>query len=309
MRAPLLIIPVLCVLAACGDETVTPPPAPFDPKPPFELTWGAHGRGAGEFYQPTAIAAGDDGSIYVLDNQNTRVQKFTNTGAFVRSWGDSTDPRLSALLRGVASYGDRVYVSDLGRAATYVYTTEGEYLATWDFISMDSGMAVDREGNVILSGYQVLRRGFIVDLLGPHVWRLSPEGEQLARWTMNVLQIAVDTEGNLYGVATKFKDGESRAFVLKFSPEGVFMSRYGLPNQLTIYDAVAVNRDGDIFVANRPNASIYRFAQDGELLAFWKDVADSEQVIRWPAGIAIDGDGDLFVTDFSNDRVLKWSGP
>ena len=308
MRTPLLIIPVVGMLAGCGEDTVTPPP-PLDPKPPFELTWGKHGQDTGEFYQPTAIAAGDDGSIYVLDNQNTRVQKFTNTGAFVHSWGDATDPRLSALLRGIAVHGDRVYVSDLGRAATYVYTTEGDYLATWDFISMDSGMAVDPEGNVILSGYQVLRRGFIVDLLGPYVWRLSPEGEQLARWTMNVLQVAVDKDGNLYGVATKFKDDESRAFVLKYSPDGVFLTKYGLPHQLTIFDAVAVNRDGDIFVANRPDASVYRFAPDGELLAFWTDVADSEQVIRWPAGIAVDGDGDLFVTDFSMDRVLKWSGP
>ena len=308
MRAPLLIIPIVSLFAGCGEDTVTPPP-PSDPKPPFEITWGEHGSAAGQFYQPTAIAAGDDGSIYVLDNQNTRVQKFTNTGAFVCSWGDSTDPRLSALLRGIAAYGDRVYVSDLGRAATYVYTTEGEYLATWDYISMDSGMAVDPQGNVVLSGYQVLRRGFIVDLLGPYVWRLSPEGEELARWTMNVLQVAVDTEGNLYGIATKFKDGESRAFVLKYSPEGVFMTRYGLPGQFTVYDAVAVNRDGDIFVANRPDASIYRFAEDGELLAFWTDVADSEQALRWPAGIAIDGDGDLFVTDFNMDRVLKWSGP
>ncbi|HET9235463.1 MAG TPA: hypothetical protein VFP10_15125, partial [Candidatus Eisenbacteria bacterium] len=78
MRAPLLIIPMFGMLAGCGEDTVTPPP-PSDPKPPFEVTWGEHGSETGQFYQPTAIAAGDDGSIYVLDNQNTRVQKFTNT--------------------------------------------------------------------------------------------------------------------------------------------------------------------------------------------------------------------------------------
>lgn len=308
MRSPLLVIPIVLLLAGCGEDAPTRAPA-SDPIPTFELAWGQHGAGEGQFYQPTAIATSPDGSVYVLDNQNTRVQQFTNEGVFVRAWGDSTEPRLSYLLRGIAASADRVYVSDLGTAATYVYTLNGQFLARWDFISMDSGIAVDPDGNVVLSGYQVLRRGFIVDLLGPYVWRLDPEGHILVRWTMNVLQVTVDKAGNIYGLATKYKeDGEPRGFVLKYSSEGQFLLKFGTPEWISIYDAIGVDSKGDVYVADRPDASVYRFAPDGTLRATWSQFDPNQSEIGWAAGIAIDPDDDLFVTDFRLDRVLKWSG-
>jgi DNA-binding beta-propeller fold protein YncE len=306
MRATRLGFLGAFLLAGCGGDTVQAPP-PVDARLSFQASWGGHGAGAGQFYQPTAIATGSDGSVYVLDNQNTRVQKFTNDGVFVRSWGDTTLPRLSPLLRGIAVSRDRVYVSDLGTAATYVYTTDGTYLATWDYISMDSGLAVDPDGNVILSGYQVLKRDYITDLLGPYVWRLDPEGTSLARWTLPVLQVTVDSQGYIYGVVTKYKGEEPRGLVFKFTPQGVYMGRFGTPDTLSVYDAVAVNSEGDVFVANRPNSSIIRFAADGRLLASWTDLG-SEGFFGWPAGLAMDAADNLFVTDLQKDLVSKWSG-
>ena len=309
MRNPRLVIPALVILAGCGEDTPTTLPPPENPVPVFETTWGQHGYATGEFYQPTALATGPDGSVYVLDNQNTRVQKFTNDGTFVASWGDSVPPYFSPLLRGVAVSADRVYVSDLGTAYTYVYTTDGIFMAKWDFISMDSGLAVDPDGNVVLSGYQVLKRGFSVELLGPYVWRLAPDGQILDRWTMNVLQIAVDRHGNIYGLTTKFKEDESpRGFVFKFSPSGTFITKFGTPDRVSIYDAIAIGSDGDVYVANRPDASIYRFGPNGMLLASWSEFSPDESPLQWPAGMAMDEDDDLFVSDFRVDRVVKWSG-
>ena len=310
MRYPRLVIPAaFFLLAGCGEDKVTTPPPPDNPIPVFETTWGEHGDATGEFFQPTALATGTDGSVYVLDNQNRRVQKFTNTGEFVRAWGDTVPPIFSPLLRGIAASADRVYVSDLGTAYTYVYTTDGDFIGAWDFISMDSGMAVDPDGNVVLSGYQVLKRGFTVELLGPYVWRLSPDGQILARWTMNVLQIAVDRHGNIYGLSTKYKeDGTPRGFVLKFSPAGNFITKFGTPDRISIYDAIAVGSDDDVYVANRPDGSIYRFAPDGVILATWSEFSPDESALEWPAGVAVDQDDDLFVTDFRLDRVVKWSG-
>ena len=299
----------LFILAGCGEDHVTTPPPPENPIPVFETTWGEHGDATGKFFQPTALAAGADGSVYVLDNQNRRVQKFTNTGGFVKSWGDTVPPTFSPLLRGIAVSADRVYVSDLGTAYTYVYTTDGDFIGTWDFISMDSGMGIDPDGNVILSGYQVLKRGFTVDLLGPYVWRLAPDGSILARWSMNVIQIAVDRHGNIYGLATKYKDdGTPRGFVLKFSPSGTFITKFGTPDRISIYDAIAVGSDGDVYVANRPDASIYRFTPNGALLASWSEFSPDISALQWPAGVAMDEDDDLFVTDFRLDRVVKWRG-
>ena len=133
MRARYTLPAALLLLAGCGDDVVVSPVPPDPSIPPATLaSWGGHGSAAGQFYQPTALAAGSDGSVYVVDNQNRRVQKFSNDGAFLLEWGSDPEGPIafSYLLTGIAVHEDRVYVSDLGTAATYVFTSAGEYLDT-----------------------------------------------------------------------------------------------------------------------------------------------------------------------------------
>ena len=48
---------------------------------------GCVGGGDGQFNEPWGIAVGQDGSVYVSDTWNHRIQKFTNEGQFVSKWG------------------------------------------------------------------------------------------------------------------------------------------------------------------------------------------------------------------------------
>ncbi|MGI9252972.1 MAG: hypothetical protein ACR2J8_04445, partial [Thermomicrobiales bacterium] len=45
------------------------------------------GAGDGQFMQPIGIATGVDGTIYVMDSGNARVERFTPDGAFIGAWG------------------------------------------------------------------------------------------------------------------------------------------------------------------------------------------------------------------------------
>ncbi|GIT01703.1 MAG: hypothetical protein CM1200mP27_03280 [Chloroflexota bacterium] len=48
---------------------------------------GASGTGDGEFNTPYGIGVASDGSVYIADNYNYRIQKFTSDGVFVSKWG------------------------------------------------------------------------------------------------------------------------------------------------------------------------------------------------------------------------------
>jgi DNA-binding beta-propeller fold protein YncE len=71
----------------------------------FISKWGTEGTGDGEFDWPSGVAMASDGSVYVADWRNSRIQKFTSEGVFVTKWGTY----------GIAAAADgSVYVSDSG---------------------------------------------------------------------------------------------------------------------------------------------------------------------------------------------------
>ncbi len=53
----------------------------------FLKQWGSRGSGAGQFNYPWGIAAAGDGTVYVADTSNHRIQLFTLDGEFVAWWG------------------------------------------------------------------------------------------------------------------------------------------------------------------------------------------------------------------------------
>src|SRR5881394_1013308 len=53
----------------------------------FLLAWGSFGSGAGQFQFPHCIAVSPDGSVYVSDTFNDRVQRFHANGGYLGQWG------------------------------------------------------------------------------------------------------------------------------------------------------------------------------------------------------------------------------
>ena len=59
----------------------------------FIAQWGTPGSEDGQFDQAQDICVGQNGSIYVVEDQNQRVQRFSSEGVFEGKWGhfDSCD--------------------------------------------------------------------------------------------------------------------------------------------------------------------------------------------------------------------------
>ena len=74
-----------------------------------------------------------DGSVYVADTYNNRIQKFTSEGVFVTTWGCECDGDGEFRLpHGVAVASDgNVYVSEVNNNRIQKFTSSGVFVTTW----------------------------------------------------------------------------------------------------------------------------------------------------------------------------------
>jgi len=91
---------------------------------------GAPGGDFGQFSFPTMVAVDDQGSVYVTDTLNARVQKFDAKGNFLTSfgqmgsaWGEFDKPKGVA----VDSFGN-VYVVDSGWSNVQIFNPKGQIM-------------------------------------------------------------------------------------------------------------------------------------------------------------------------------------
>jgi DNA-binding beta-propeller fold protein YncE len=133
----------------------------YDDKGAKQGEFGRRGEGAGEFNLPTQVAVAPDGTVYVLDAGNFRVQAFSASGKFLRAWGkvgrgfgDLARPR--GLAVGVDG---NVYVTDAAFRNLQVFSPQGQLLlAIGDSViadqpgqyAMPAGVALDELGYVYI---------------------------------------------------------------------------------------------------------------------------------------------------------------
>jgi DNA-binding beta-propeller fold protein YncE len=84
----------------------------YDPAGRLLFSWGEPGGGPGRFRVPHGIAVGHDGTVYVADRENSRLQLFTPNGKYLSEWTDLARPSQVFL----DPAGD-VYVAELGYRA------------------------------------------------------------------------------------------------------------------------------------------------------------------------------------------------
>lgn len=312
MRRSILILIVGGLVAGCGSDGPTAvAPDPGHP-PDYVRQWGSRGSGPGQFYQPSEMAMDDTGRLYVIDHQNKRVQVFSGNGVYLTEFANDPPRKVyfSNLLNALAIHGTTLYVSDIDAAfyRTVRFRTDGTYLGTWDYFALHGGLAAAPDGTVFLSGYKVISRQQGA-LEGPYLWHLDPEGNEISRWPLGFTSITMDGDGHLYGIATKMIDNLPYSSVRRIDDQGNVLATWGDPTRSSLFDDVAVDSRGNVYVANRPTSSIQKWAPNGDFLVSWTDAGPDSPLLSWPGGLLIDPRDDVFVTDFGLDRVIQYARP
>jgi sugar lactone lactonase YvrE len=284
------------------------------------------------FNNPTGVAVDTEGNVYVADDGNNTIRKVTPTG---------TVTTLAGLAGSPGSADGTGSDARFGRFEDFY--TEGRFYVT------PTGVAVDGAGNVYLADTynctirKVTPAGTVTTLAG--LARLDANGFPLfgstdgvgsaARFN-NPSAVAVDSAGNVYVADTGNKT------IRKVTPMGLVTTLAGLAGgsgsadgtggaaEFGNYSAevggpngVAVDSEGNVYATDQYNFTIRKVTPAGVVttlagLAGNPGSADgtgsdgrfgSGIYSGGPAGVAVDGAGNVYIGDRGNNTIRKGFSP
>ncbi len=276
--------------------------------------WGNQGTGVGDFNLPMNVAIGNKGEIYVSDWGNYRVQVFSSDLNSVEMWDISgTDGSHAGLPSGIAvDKQGNIIVSVNGIDRIHKYNTDYEFVGQWGINPQNPGqfnfpndVLIDDDSDV-----------FIVDSFNRRIQKFNAFGAYLTHWHLNdngqdvasPIKIAKDSNGNIYvldNIASQVQKFDSSGnkdnnWALE---EGIIEVDNDYPTDLAIFE------DQFLYIAGGYNDHVHKFSlDDGSHIMKWGGTGSGNGKFKYPFGVAVGQNGDVYVADVNNYRIQKFDG-
>jgi sugar lactone lactonase YvrE len=256
----------------------------------------ADGTGAAARFQaPTGVAAASNGNVYVVDSQNKTIRTVTLAGVVTTLAGTA----------GMSGSADGT-----GAAARF---------------NFPQGIAVDGAGNLYVADEvnhnirKITPDAVVTTLAGAATMRGSADGVGAAARFFAPLSTATDGAGNVYVADTL------NSTIRKVTPDGVVSTLAGVAGMSGSADGtgaaarfrfprgVAVDSASNVYVADTANSTIRKVTPDGVVstlagVAGMSGSADGMgAAARFisPTSVAVDGTGNVYVTDQFSNTIRK----
>jgi sugar lactone lactonase YvrE len=251
-----------------------------------------------ELNYPIGVAFDASGNLYIADAENNRVCKVDRAGVITT----------------VAGNGAPGYNGDPGPAI-------------WAELNYPMGLAVDTAGNLYIADTQnnrvrkVDRDGVITTVAGTGAQGYSSDGPAVSAELNQPTDVAVDSAGNIY-----IADNQNFC-IRRVDADGVITTVAGNGTQgyggdggpatgaeLDYPTGVAVDSFGALYITDARNNRIRKVDRNGIITTVAGNgtqgyggdggLATSAE-LNYPAGMAFDASGDLYLTDEGNSRIRR----
>jgi DNA-binding beta-propeller fold protein YncE len=266
--------------------------------------------------QPMGVAVSPDGDrIYVTETGGGRmVRVYDRSGNEV----DALKPpsqgpggRLPVYVAVNPVTGD-VFVSDRLAETVYLYNENGSFRRAFTPRgplgkgTNPLGLAFGSEGNLYMTDVSGNRRNHRVLEFGNGEEPLRKIGARGMFWFPNGL--AVDSDGDVYVADSnngRLGIFDSSGTLVSSIQRGVADGDLGLPRGVALHD-------GKLYVVDTTSHTVKVYEVSGDVAKVPSYVGSfgvegfEDGAFEYPNGIAIDGDGRIYVTDRENNRVQIW---
>ena len=305
MKKLLVALGITIAVLAVAIVSVIPMSSP-NPICTAATLWDQPSDEYGRLDHPMDLALGNE-FLYVADTENGAIRKYRKNGSPVARWNGFERPV------DVAVAGDSVYVVEFLADRITKLASDGSVIAQWGEygtgngeFDAPSGIAVDSEGYV-----------YVVDFYNHRIQKFTGSGEFVRKWGGEgrgngnfryPTDVAISREGEVI-VADAYNHR-----VQVFTEDGDYAGKWGgvgygisgkWPGWFRLAKAVTVGPRGNVYVADAFNFRVQTFTAGGDLVGEAGKSGPDEQQLKYPAGVAVDTNGDLFVSDFFRNRILK----
>jgi sugar lactone lactonase YvrE len=296
---------------------------------------------------PTAVAVDGKGNVYIADINNNRVRRVgpdgtittiagTGVGGFSGDGGPATSAQLFAP-EGVAVDGQgTVYIADRNNGLVRKIGPNGVITTFAGTMSARSGIgdggpatsavllapdavAVDGRGNVYIADrdHNRVRKvgpdGTITTIAGTGAAASTGDGgPATSAAVLQPARVAVDGKGDVFI--------SHQNIVRKVDAAGTITRFAGDPGlgASSFLRGLAVDRSGNVYVSDFARYRVFKVSSDGTMTT----VAGGGKgpcclsgdggpgalaQLEYPDGLAVDGQGSLYIADFGNNRIRKVS--
>jgi len=232
---------------------------------------------------------GATGHSYVLDWGGFG---FTNEGKFFKPQSLATDDE------------QNIYVTDSGNAKVQKFTSDGKFLLSWGTNGEEDGQFLFPTGITTFENFV-----YVLDEKQSTVQKFDSDGNFILKWgefgykpgQFNMAKgITVDSNGIIYVADT------TNHRIQQFTADGEFISSFGkygfADGGLKIPVDIAISGNF-IYVSDPGNNKIEKYTSDGIYLKTFDQSFGGKSIT--PGGLTTDPDGNIYLVDSGNQRILK----